>query len=193
MSNSSSNPFKDFKDIFLPIKDKFEQLPVVLLELIDYSDKIIKENEELKEQLNKKEEEIKEIKTQYEETNSSIEKIKEQNKEYEEKLAKVEENMKKFREMYEELASEKAKEIDVEELLAIYSILFENVFAANPHTKILLLLQGTDKKEWTRGEIVKTTGIAPAAVLRVLYDLRNNGIIELDDDNKTVRLVQKLV
>ena len=101
--------------------------------------------------------------------------------------------MEKFRQMYEEVAQERAKDLDLQELMAIYSILFEQVFAANPHTKILLLLQGTDKETWTRDEITKTTGFSPAAVLKALHDLRNNGIIELDESGNTVKLIRKLM
>ncbi|MHA1867326.1 MAG: hypothetical protein ACTSXD_04615 [Candidatus Heimdallarchaeaceae archaeon] len=193
MSNSDSSTLKEFKDLYFSIKDNFEQLPVLLLGLIEYTENLEKEREKYIKELKDKEAEIEKLSTETKEKLEKVNELEQKNKEYEEKLNNLEESMSKFRTMYEELAAEKAKEMDIEELLAIYSILFENVFAANPHTKILLLLQGTDKEEWTREEIVKTTGITPAAVMKTLYDLRNNGIVDIAEDNKTVRLVQRLV
>ncbi|MHA1303517.1 MAG: hypothetical protein ACTSQE_07785 [Candidatus Heimdallarchaeaceae archaeon] len=193
MVNKSSNPIKDFKDLFLPIKDQFEQLPILLLGLIDYSDNLVEENKKLQQSLEEKDAELEKIRKEVEGSTAKLEELTNKNKEYEEKLARVEESLSRFREMYDELATERVRDMDIEELLAIYSVLFENVFAANPHTKILLLLQGTDKEFWTRDEIVKTTGISPAAVLKALYDLRNNGIVMMDEDNQTVTLIQKLV
>jgi len=193
MSNSDSSTLKEFKDLYFSIKDNFEQLPVLLLGLIEYTENLEKEREKYIKELKDKEAEIEKLSTETKEKLEKVNELEQKNKEYEEKLNNLEESMSKFRTMYEELAAEKAKEMDIEELLAIYSILFENVFAANPHTKILLLLQGTDKEEWTREEIVKTTGITPAAVMKALYDLRNNGIVDIAEDNKTVRLVQRLV
>ncbi|UJG43242.1 MAG: hypothetical protein K9W46_12825 [Candidatus Heimdallarchaeum endolithica] len=193
MSNSDSNTLKEFKDLYFSIKDNFEQLPVLLLGLIEYTENLEKEQEKYIKKLKDKEAEIEKLSTETKEKLEKVNELEQKNKEYEEKLNNLEESMSKFRTMYEEIAAEKAKEMDIEELLAIYSILFENVFAANPHTKIILLLQGTDKEEWTREEIVKTTGITPAAVMKALYDLRNNGIVDIAEDNKTVRLVQRLV
>ncbi|MHA1115044.1 MAG: hypothetical protein K9W45_11880 [Candidatus Heimdallarchaeum aukensis] len=193
MTNLDSNTLKEFKELYFSIKDNFEQLPVLLLGLIEYAENLEKANKRYSKELKEKEAELEKLAIETKEKLEKVNELEQKNKEYEEKLNNLEESMSKFRTLYEELAAEKAKEMDIEELLAIYSILFENVFAANPHTKILLLLQGTDKEEWTRDEIVKTTGITPAAVMKALYDLRNNGIVDIAEDNKTVKLVQRLV
>ncbi len=94
--------------------------------------------------------------------------------------------------MYEEMTQERSKDLEIQELLAIYTVLFEKVFAANPHTKILLLLQGVDKEIWTRDELVKTTNFTPAAIIKALHDLRNNDIVELDESATEVKLIQKM-
>ena len=44
----------------------------------------------------------------------------------------------------------------------------------------------------TKGELSKATGILPAATLRAIFELRNNGLITYDENNETTKLVRRL-
>jgi chromosome segregation ATPase len=180
MESETKTPLEDFVELYSQIKDKFEQLPTVLTKLSSYSDSLVKENSELKAK-------VKELEAK----STEVEKLTKEAAEYKRQLESVEDQMKGLREMYEEMTQERAKDLEIQELLAIYTVLFEKVFAANPHTKILLLLQGVDKEVWTRDEIVKTTNFTPAAIIKALHDLRNNDIVELDESAQEVKLIQK--
>lgn len=199
MEGTTKTPLEEFIDLYAQIKDKFAELPDVLTKLSNYSDDIVKanndlksENDDLKSKIKEIEDKFTKLKTEYETKDQSIEEaLKDANK-YKIQLESVEEQMKGLREMYEEMAQERAEEIDIQDLLAIYTALFEKVFAGNPHTKILLLFQGVDKEEWTRDEIVKTTGFSPAAIIRALHDLRNSELVETDDSATKAKLIKKL-
>ena len=180
MEPETKTPLEEFVDLYSQIKDKFEQLPSVLTKLSSYSDSIVKENKELKVK-------VKEL----EEKSTEVEQLTKEAANYKNQLESVEEQMKGLREMYEEMTQERSKDLEIQELLAIYTVLFEKVFAANPHTKILLLLWGVDKEVWTRDELVKTTNFTPAAIIKALHDLRNNDIVELDESAQEVKLIQK--
>ncbi len=192
MEGTTKTPLEDFIELYSHIKDKFAELPTVLTKLSSYSDDIVKENSDLKFKLKEIENKFTKIKTEYETKDNSVEEALKEANQYKTKLESVENQMKGLREMYEEMAQERAEDIEIQDLLAIYTILFEKVFAANPHTKILLLLQGVDKEEWTRDELVKTTGFSPAAIIKSLHDLRNSGIVETDDSATKVKLIKKL-
>jgi DNA repair exonuclease SbcCD ATPase subunit len=181
MEPETKTPLEEFVELYSQIKDKFEKLPTVLTKLSSFSDNIVKDNQDLKAKVKELEEKSKEV-----------EKLANEAADYKNQLESVEEQMKGLREMYEEMTQERAKDLEIQELLAIYTVLFEKVFAANPHTKILLLLQGVDKEIWTRDELVKTTNFTPAAIIKALHDLRNNDIVELDESATEVKLIQKM-
>lgn len=193
MEDTSKTPLEEFTELYSHIKDKFAELPTVLTKLSSYSDNIVKENSDLKSKLKETEDKFTKLKAEYETKDNSVEDALKEANQYKVKFERVEDQMKGLRKMYEEMAQEKAEDIEIQDLLAIYTVLFENVFAANPHTKILLLLQGVNKEEWTRDELVKTTGFTPAAIIRSLHDLRNSGIVETDDSATKVKLIKKLI
>jgi len=192
MEDTTKTPLEEFIELYSHIKDRFAELPTVLTKLSSYSDDIVKENSDLKSKLKEIEEKITKLKAEYETKDQSIEEALKEANQYRVKFESVEDQMKGLRKMYEEMAQERAEDIEIQDLLAIYTVLFEKVFAANPHTKILLLLQGVNKEEWTRDELVKTTGFTPAAIIRSLHDLRNSGIVETDDSATKVKLIKKL-
>ncbi len=185
------SPIEEFVDIYAKIKGDFEKLPAILTKLSNFSGDIVKENDDLKVKLKSIDEKFQTLQREYETKDSKISDVEREASRYKRKLESVEEQMSGLREIYEEMAQERSKDIEIQDLLAIYTVLFEKVFAANPHTKILLLLQGVDKEIWTRDELVKTTGFAPAAILKALHDLRNNGIVDLDESAKEIKLVTK--
>ncbi|MCK5409789.1 MAG: hypothetical protein KAJ30_05940, partial [Candidatus Heimdallarchaeota archaeon] len=163
----------------------------ILTKLSNFSGDIVKENNELKDKLKDIDNKFQTLQIEYETKDSKISDVEKEAANYKRKLESVEEQMSGLREIYEEMAQERSKDIEIQDLLAIYAVLFEKVFAANPHTKILLLLQGVDKEVWTRDELVKTTGFAPAAILKALHDLRNNGIVDLDESAQEIKLSVK--
>lgn len=188
MASEEKSPIEEFVVLYAKIKGDFEKLPDILTKLSNFSGDIVKENSDLKVKLKDIDGKFQTLQTEYETKDSKISDVEKEAAKYKKKLESVEEQMSGLREIYEEMAQERSKDIEIQDLLAIYTVLFEKVFAANPHTKILLLLQGVDKEVWTRDELVKTTGFAPAAILKALHDLRNNGIVELDESATEVKL-----
>jgi len=192
MEATDKTPLEEFIELYGQIKDKFEKLPSVLSKLSNYSDDIVKENVDLKLKLKEIDNKFTQLQDEYNTKDNKITDLQKETDSYKNQLQSVEKQMSGLRKMYEEIAQERAEELELQELLAIYTILFEKVFAANPHTKILLLLQGVDKEEWTRDELVKTTGFTPAAIIKALHDLRNSGIVETDDSAQKAKLIQKI-
>ncbi|MHA1552060.1 MAG: hypothetical protein ACTSUP_08935 [Candidatus Heimdallarchaeaceae archaeon] len=191
MSVEEKSPIEEFVELYAKIKGDFEKLPEILTKLSNFSGDIVKENNELKDKLKDIDNKFQTLQIEYETKDSKISDVEKEAANYRRKLESVEEQMSGLREIYEEMSQERSKDIEIQDLLAIYTVLFEKVFAANPHTKILLLLQGVDKEIWTRDELVKTTGFAPAAILKALHDLRNNGIVDLDESAQEIKLSVK--
>ncbi|MBY9000489.1 MAG: hypothetical protein KGD64_06210 [Candidatus Heimdallarchaeota archaeon] len=188
MSVEEKSPLEEFVNLYVKIKDDFGRLPEILTKLSNFSDDIVRENRELKDKLKDVDGKFQTLQKEYESKDSKISDVEKEAAIYKKKLEKVEEQMSGLRDMYEDMAQERSKDMEIQDLLAIYTVLFEKVFAADPHTKILLLLQGIDKEIWTRDELVKTTGFTPAAILKALHDLRNNGIVDLDEAALEVKL-----
>ena len=191
MTAEEKSPIEEFVDLYAKIKGDFEKLPEILTKLSNFSGDIVKENNELKNKLKDIDEKFRILQKEYETKDSKISDVEKEAAIYKRKLESVEEQMSGLRDIYEEMAQERSKDMEIQDLLAIYTVLFEKVFAADPHTKILLLLQGVDKEVWTRDELVKTTGFTPAAILKALHDLRNNGIVDLDESAKEIKLAAK--
>ncbi len=193
MSTENETPFEKFKKLFDDAKNQLEQLPRTILEMLNHYEEMNKTNTDLKGRVKEIEEKFSTMQKEHEKEQSSVMEMEAELTKYKSRYQKVEEQMESFRKMYEDVAQEQKKELDLQELLAIYSILFEQVFAANPHTKVMLLLQGTNKEIWTRNEITMTTGFSPAAVLKTLHDLRNNGIIEMDEASNEIKLLKRII
>ncbi len=107
------------------------------------------------------------------------------------KLKKMEDEMSELSSVYEELKGRKDVEIDIQEVMKLYVILTEQVLDGSSHIKLLTLLHGA-KQNMTKNELSKATGIQPAATLRAIFDLRNNGLVTYTEENETVNLVRRL-
>lgn len=107
------------------------------------------------------------------------------------KLKKMEDEMKELSSVYEELKGQKDVEIDIQEVMKLYVILTEQVLDGSSHIKILTLLHGK-KENMTKHELSMASGIQPAATLRAIFDLRNNGLVTYDETNETTKLVRRL-
>ncbi|MEE9411267.1 MAG: hypothetical protein V3V41_10100 [Candidatus Heimdallarchaeota archaeon] len=193
METSTKTPFDEFSELYAQIKDKLELLPSVLSKLTSYTDTIVKDNSELKVELKEIDDKFNQLQSEYQSKDSKISDAEKLAAEYKSQLESVDNQMKGLRDMYEDLAQERAQDLEIQDLLAIYTVLFEQIFASDPLIKILLLLQGVDKEVWTRDEFVKTTGFTPAAIMKALHDLRNNEIIELNESATEARLIKSLL
>ncbi len=193
METSTKTPFDEFSELYAQIKDKLELLPSVLSKLTSYTDTIVKDNSELKVELKEIDDKFNQLQSEYQSKDSKISDAEKLAAEYKSQLESVDNQMKGLRDMYEDLAQERSQDLEIQDLLAIYTVLFEQIFASDPLIKILLLLQGVDKEVWTRDEFVKTTGFTPAAIMKALHDLRNNEIIELNESATEARLIKSLL
>ncbi|NHK30391.1 MAG: hypothetical protein FK730_03505 [Asgard group archaeon] len=108
-----------------------------------------------------------------------------------EKLKQMEKEMLELSSVYEDLKGRKDIEINLQEVMKLYVILTEQVLDGSIHIKILTLLHGA-KERMTKEELSKASGIQPAATLRGIFDLRNNGLVEYDDESEKVKLVRRL-
>ncbi|MBK5113691.1 MAG: hypothetical protein KGD59_12535 [Candidatus Heimdallarchaeota archaeon] len=107
------------------------------------------------------------------------------------KLKKMEDEMSELSSVYEELKGRKDVEIDIQEVMRLYVILTEQVLDGSSHIKLLTLLHGK-KENMTKNELSMASGIQPAATLRAIFDLRNNGLVTYDENNETTKLVRRL-
>lgn len=125
------------------------------------------------------------------ETKKAAENLEKEKTSAAEKLKKMEDEMMELSSVYEELKGRADVEIDLQEVMKLYIILTEQVLDGNAHIRMLTLLHG--KKElMTKEELSKASGIQPAAILRTIFDLRNNGLVTYNDENQKVKLVRRL-
>lgn len=108
-----------------------------------------------------------------------------------EKLKKMEDEMMELSSVYEDLKGRADVEIDLQEVMKLYIILTEQVLDGNAHIRMLTLLHGK-KQTMTKDELSKASGIQPAAILRTIFDLRNNGLVTYNDENQKVKLIRRL-
>jgi len=108
-----------------------------------------------------------------------------------EKLRKMEQEMAELSSVYEEMKGRKDVEINLQEVMKLYVILTEQVLDGSSHIKLLTLLHGA-KEIMTKSELSKASGIQPAATLRAIFDLRNNGLVTYNESNEETKLVRRL-
>ncbi len=103
----------------------------------------------------------------------------------------IQTQLEKMSKTYKELVSEQEATIPVQELLALYIALLEDVFYAQPHAKTLFLLHGR-KKEMSRDEITKTAGHEATAIRKALGDLSRAELIDYDVETGRASLKKRL-
>ncbi|MFX1317618.1 MAG: hypothetical protein ACFE9D_00645 [Promethearchaeota archaeon] len=113
------------------------------------------------------------------------------NKALESELNAIKTQLEKMSRTYKELVTEQEATIPVQELLALYIALLEDVFYAQPHAKTLFLLHGR-KREMTREEITKTAGHEATAIRKALGDLSRADLIEYDVETGKAKLKKRL-
>jgi uncharacterized phage infection (PIP) family protein YhgE len=113
------------------------------------------------------------------------------NRALESELNAIKTQLEKMSTTYKELVSEQEATIPVQELLALYIALLEDVFYAQPHAKTLFLLHGR-KKEMTRDEITKTAGHEATAIRKALGDLSRANLIDYNVETGSAKLKKRL-
>ena len=108
-----------------------------------------------------------------------------------EKLKQMEKEMSELSSVYEEMKGQKDVEINLQEVMKLYVILTEQVLDGSSHIKLLTLLHGK-KKNMTKTDLSMASGIQGAATLRAIFELRNNGLVEYNEENEIVTLVRRL-
>ena len=98
-------------------------------------------------------------------------------------------------ELYREASAEKEalqEKVDVSDLLAIYITLIETVFYGKPHARILYTLHDV-KSAITRKNIVSSTGIQPAVVLKAVHELAAADLVSYDENTQEVQLTKDIL
>jgi transcription initiation factor IIE alpha subunit len=108
-----------------------------------------------------------------------------------ERLRKMEQEMAELSSVYEDLKDRKDVEINLQEVMKLYVILTEQVLDGSSHIKLLTLLHG-NKEYMTKDELSKASGIQPAATLRAIFELRNNGLVTYEEVGEKVKLIRRL-
>jgi chromosome segregation ATPase len=117
--------------------------------------------------------------------------LKEERDALKSELDGIKTQLEKMSKTYKELVAEKEATIPVQELLALYIALLEDVFYAQPHAKTLFLLHG-QKKQMTREEITKTAGHEATAIRKALGDLSRAELIDYDVETGNAELKKRL-
>lgn len=113
------------------------------------------------------------------------------NRALESELNAIKTQLEKMSDTYKELVSEQEASIPVQELLALYIALLEDVFYAQPHAKTLFILHGR-KQVMSRDEIIKTAGHEPTAIRKALGDLSRAELIDYDVETGNAKLKKRL-
>ncbi|MBS7251414.1 MAG: hypothetical protein KIH08_12630 [Candidatus Freyarchaeota archaeon] len=168
----------DEKDQEIKVREaKIQELESAKREKEAQIEKLVRELEISREKVSKSEDEVR--------------RLEKSNMEMKQELQGIQEQFSKISEMYRELSKKKDEAIGVRELLTIYVTLLEQVFAGMPHAKILWLLHGA-KHTLKREELVKTSGVQAAVILKSIYDLQNANLVTYDMNSQDVTLIKKL-
>ncbi len=87
-----------------------------------------------------------------------------------------------------------SEEISIDDMratLSIYRALFEEIYASQPHFRVLYLLHG-DAEELTVDHLKSASGIGGAMILRACHELKKANLIEFDLDTKKAKLIHRL-
>jgi len=120
-----------------------------------------------------------------------VRELEAENRTLKEELGAIQEQLEKMSETYRELVSKQEAQIPVQDLLALYISLVEDVFGAQPHAKVLFLLHGA-KTTMTREEITKTAGHEAAVIRKALADLARAKLVDYDLEAGQVKLLKRL-
>lgn len=135
-------------------------------------------NEVLGKKVTKLESENKELKSKYNEAQSKIDHIETQLKSTVSKL--------------DDISHDQKKDIDALQLLDIYLVLMGEVFSAAAHVRLLFILHG-EKEDYSLNDLAIASGYPGLEVRKTVHELRNSGIVTLNEDTNVVTLVQRFL
>lgn len=152
------------------------------------SDQLVKsqkENADLKEKfsdtqliLDQKDKDHKELEEKYKIAKAKVDRIESQLQENIDKMASI--------------SKAKRKDIDALQLLDIYLVLMEQVFESASHVRLLLMLHG-DADEYNINDLGRASGIAALQIKQAMFELRNAGVVEYNEETQIVRLKQRFL
>ena len=134
--------------------------------------------ESITDQVKKLKEENEELRGKYQEAQSKVDKIEGQ-------LANTIEQM-------ESMSKATDKGIDAMQLLDVYLVLMENVFESQVHTRLLIMLHG-DTEHFKMSDLATAAGISGIQVRQAVFDLRNAGLVEFNEDTEEVKLITRFM
>ena len=166
--------------------DKLSKLEKERNELMSKIDELQREAEEKEAQFSKKIEELSS-------KDEKLAQVLKEKEELEQELNDIRVQLDKISSLYKELSAEKNDEdkIELSELLSIYVVLLENVFAGKPHARILYTLQ-TSSQTIDRRALTNAIGIQPAVVLHAIHDLVNAGLVSYNEETQEITLLKKI-
>jgi len=155
--------------------------------------------EKVKSDLNMAEEEAANLRSKAEDAETAkgeaVSALQAERDELRREMDEIQEQLGRVSELYREASAEKdalQEKVDVSDLLAIYITLIETVFYGKPHARILYTLHDV-KTAITRKNLVSSTGIQPAAVLKAVHDLANADLVSYNDDTQDVELTKDIL
>lgn len=135
-------------------------------------------NEVLGKKVTKLESENTELKSKYNEAQSKIDHIETQLRSTVSKL--------------DDISHDQKKDIDALQLLDIYLVLMGEVFSAAAHVRLLFILHG-EKEDYSLNDLAIASGYPGLEVRKTVHELRNSGIVTLNEDTNVVTLVQRFL
>jgi len=170
-------------------------------------EKVTLENEKklLEEEKNKLESEKQNLEKEKKKLEDATKKLELEKRERDQKIGSLTEEQMKLLDEYQKVkielskfmkAAEEAEEAEynferVRALLSIYTVLVSEIWAGQPHYRILLTLHG-NKEVMTRDELKTTLGIGGAFVLHSVQELAKAGLVDYDMETSTVKLRNRL-
>ena len=159
----------------------------------------LEEAERARDDLTAAREEIAELKTRADEAEASKgeaeETLRRERDELKREMDEITGQLTRVSELYREASAEKEalqEKVDVSDLLAIYITLIETVFYGKPHARILYTLHDV-KSAITRKNIVSSTGIQPAVVLKAVHELAAADLVSYDENTQEVQLTKDIL
>jgi len=134
--------------------------------------------ESISAEVSKLREENKELQSKYNEAQAKVDKIESQ-------LANTIDQMKS-------MSKATDKGIDAMQLLDVYLVLMENVFESQVHTRLLIMLHGA-KNTYKLHDLATAAGISGIQVRQAVFDLRNAGILEYNEETEEVSLKMRFL
>nr|MDO8109783.1 hypothetical protein [Candidatus Sigynarchaeota archaeon] len=149
--------------------------------------KILNDNKNTIEQLERERKLLEEEKKKREE---KISELTDEQKKILERYSEIEGQLKKFTSLVQQFEKKEFSFEDIKASLSIFTILLEKIFQGQPHARILYTLHG-GASEMTREQLKNATGISGAMVLRAVHELANANLIIYDENTGKAKLLKR--